>query len=328
MNNLARTGLLAIIAVAVGLAAIAPLQAEPALTKGSAIATEQRLADYLQLQGVVEATNAATVSAQVSGRVERVLVEVGDEVPAGATIVTITSVEQYQLLSQAQSQLAAAKANLLAAQQEYDRVERLVTQNLLPKAEEDRVKAALDTAKAQQKSAAAAVARAQEQLSYTEIKAPYGGLVSERLVEPGELVQPGTPLLSGFDPEQLRIHVDIPATYASAAAEYQWARVAGVEPVDFQVFPTAHQQSGTQRIRLNLPANTGFLPGQWQSVQVQVAEHQGIVVPAKALYRQGEMTLVKLADGSWRAVRTGDTYGDQIEIVAGLAAGEVVQYGN
>lgn len=306
----------------------APLHATPAPTKGSAIAHQQVLADYLQLQGVIEATNAATVSAQTSGRVERVLVEVGDQVAAGATIVTITSVDQYQALSQAQSQWAAATANLLAAEQDYERVMQLVAQDLLPNAEGDRVKAALDNAQAQEKNAAAAVARAQEQLSYTEVKAPYGGIVSERLVEPGELVQPGTPLMSGFDPAQLRIHVDIPASYASAAADYQWARVAGIEPSGFLVFPTAHQQSGTQRIRLSLPADTDFLPGQWQTVQVQVAEHEGIVVPAAALYRQGEMNLVKLADGNWRAVRIGGHYRDRVEIVAGLEAGEVVQYGN
>ncbi|MGQ4277569.1 efflux RND transporter periplasmic adaptor subunit [Pseudidiomarina sp. E22-M8] len=323
MKTLLRTWVLTSFAMVTLLGGIAPLHALQ-----NATATQQQLADYLQLQGVVEATNAATVSAQVSGRVERVLVEVGDQVAAGATIVTITSVDQYQALSQAQSQLAAAEASLLAAQQEYDRVVKLVEQRLLPNAEQDRVKANLDNAQAQQKNAAAAVTRAQEQLSYTEVKAPYGGVVSERLVEPGELVQPGTPLMSGFDPAQLRIHVDIPAGYASAAGQFAWARVAGVQPTSFMVFPTAHQQSGTQRIRLSLPEDTGFLPGQWQTVQLKVAEHQGIVVPAAALYRQGEMNLVKLADGSWRAVRIGGHYGELVEIVAGLAADEVVQYGN
>lgn len=293
----------------------------------NATAEQKSLADILQLQGVVEATNAATVSAQVSGRVERVLVEVGDEVSAGATIVTITSVDQYQALTQAESQLAAAQANLTAAQQEYDRVIRLVEQKLLPTAERDRVQANLDSAKAQQRSAQAAVARAQEQLSYTEVKAPYGGVVSARLVEPGELVQPGTPLMSGFDPAELRIHVDLPARYAGAAQHYAWARVAGIAPDAFRVFPTADQQTGTQRLRLNLPADTNFLPGQWQTVEVQVGEHQGVVIPFAAVYRQGELTMVKLADGNWRAVRLGGRYGDDVEVVSGLAANEVVHYG-
>ncbi len=318
-----RQGVIGVLALAVSGLYLLPFASSAATIK----AEQKSLADLVQLQGVVEATNAATVSAQVSGRVERVLVEVGDKVPAGATIVTITSVDQYQALTQAESQLAAAEANLTAAQQEYDRVIRLVEQKLVPVAERDRVQANLDSAKAQQRSAKAAVARAQEQLSYTEVKAPYGGVVSARLVEPGELVQPGTPLMSGFDPAELRIHVDLPAPYAAAAQRFAWARVAGIEPSQFLVFPTADQQTGTQRLRLNLPADTGFLPGQWQTVSVKVGEHAGVVVPAAAVYRQGELTMVKLADDSWRAVRLGARYGADVEVVSGLDAGEVVSYG-
>ncbi|RUO63692.1 efflux RND transporter periplasmic adaptor subunit [Pseudidiomarina insulisalsae] len=289
---------------------------------------EKLLSDYLKLQGVVEATNAATVSAQVSGRVEQVRVDVGDQVAAGTTIITITSEEQYQALMQAESQLAAANANLIAAEQEFKRVSRLVEQRLLPGAELDRVQAQLDSAKAQQRSAAATVARAQEQLSYTEVKAPYSGVVSARLVEPGELVQPGTPLMSGFDPAQLRIHVDLPADDGRATAQFQWARVGEIEPTAFQLFPTVDQQSSTQRLRLALPAGTDLLPGQWQTVTVKVGEHLGVVIPQAAVYHQGELALVKMANGEWRAVRLGAQYDGEVEVVSGLAANEVVSYGN
>ncbi|RUO72217.1 efflux RND transporter periplasmic adaptor subunit [Pseudidiomarina sediminum] len=304
------------------------LLAAPSYANDTAVAKQQLLPDYLQLQGVVEATNAATVSAQVSGRVERVWVDVGDEVPAGATIVTLTSVEQYQLVRQAEAQVAASDAGLLAAQQEFDRVQRLVTQKLVPEAELDRAQAALDSAKAQQRSATAALARAQEQLSYTEVKAPYAGVVSARWVEPGELVQPGTPLMSGFDPAELRIHVDVPATYAAAIATFANATVAGVTPAQLRVFPTVEQRTGTQRVRLYLPADTGLVPGQWQAVTLQVGEHLGVVIPPAAVTQQGELTLVKLAEGSWRAVRLGAQGDDWVEVVSGLQVDEVVTYGN
>lgn len=294
---------------------------------GQVRAERRTLDNYIQLQGVVEATNAATVSAQVSGRVERVLVEVGDKVSTGATIVTLTSNDQYQVLMQAESHLTAANAALTAAQQEYERVTRLVGQKLLATAERDRVQANLNSTKAQQRSAKAAVERAQEQLSYTEVKAPYGGLVSARLVEPGEMVQPGTPLMSGFNPEELRIHVDLPANYADGVNRYSWARVNGIQPTEFLLFPTVDQKAGTRRLRLNLPPETGFLPGQWQTVKVKVGEHHGVVVPFAAVYRQGELTLIKMSDGTWRAVRLGARYGDDVEVVSGLAAGEEVSYG-
>lgn len=288
--------------------------------------TASSLGNYMQLQGLVESSNSATVSAQVSGRVEKVLVDVGDQVAAGATILTITSVEQYQMLTQAQAQLAAANATLVAEQQEFDRISRLVERELVSVAERDRAKARLDNATAQRRSAAAAVERAQEQLSYTEVKAPYGGVVSERLVEPGELVQPGTPLLSGFDPTQLRIHVDLPARYAQAANRFNWAQVNGIQPESLQVFPTVHSQSGTVRMRLVLPANSDFMPGQWQPVQVKVGEHEGLQVPRQAIHQQGELTLVRMSDNSWRAVRVGAASHEMVEIVSGLKAGEVIHY--
>ena len=262
----------------------------------------------------------------MSGRVEKVLVDVGDNVPAGATLVTITSVEQYQMLTQAQAQVAAAKATLVAEQQEFDRVTSLVERELLPAAERDRAKARLDNAKAQLRSAEAAVERAEEQLSYTEVKAPYGGIVSERLVEPGELVQPGTPLLSGFDPTELRLHVDLPARYAQPATTYQWARVNGLEPTAQQVFPTVHSQSSTVRMRLILPHDSSFMPGQWQPVLVKVGEHEGVQVPTAAIYNQGELTMVRMQDNSWRAVRLGLSEDGLVEVVSGLKAGEVISY--
>lgn len=297
----------------------------------SAVAAEYQvqpttISEYLRLQGLVESTNSATVSAQVSGRVEKVLVDVGDNVPAGATLVTITSVEQYQMLTQAQAQVAAAKATLVAEQQEFDRVTSLVERELLPAAERDRAKARLDNAKAQLRSAEAAVERAEEQLSYTEVRAPYGGIVSERLVEPGELVQPGTPLLSGFDPTELRLHVDLPARYAQPATTYQWARVNGLEPTAQQVFPTVHSQSSTVRMRLILPHDSSFMPGQWQPVLVKVGEHEGVQVPIAAIYNQGELTMVRMQDNSWRAVRLGLSEDGLVEVVSGLKAGEVISY--
>ncbi|WP_417686350.1 efflux RND transporter periplasmic adaptor subunit [Pseudidiomarina gelatinasegens] len=287
---------------------------------------QSTIAEYLRLQGLVESTNSATVSAQVSGRVERVLVDVGDEVSAGATLLTITSVEQYQMLTQAQAQVAAAQATLVAEQQEYDRIISLVERDLVPVAERDRAKARLDNAKAQRRSAEAAVERAEEQLSYTEVKAPYAGIVSARMVEPGELVQPGTPLLSGFDPSELRLHVDLPASYAQAAKDYQWARINGLTPTSQQVFPTVHSQSSTVRMRLILPHDSGLMPGQWQPVLVKVGEHQGVQVPLAAVYHQGELTMVRMKDNSWRAVRLGLEQDGHIEIVSGLQAGEVISY--
>lgn len=285
---------------------------------------------FVRLQGIVEATNAATVSAQTSGRVEQVLVDIGDVVEPGATIVNITSTEQYQAVAQALAQESAAQATLVAAQREYDRISSIVADGLLPKAELDRVEAALQNAQSQVKATQAAVTRAREQLSYSSVKAPYGGVVSERLVEPGEAVQPGTPLMSGFDPTTLRIHVDVPMTLARAVGRFASARIqtqdGWIEPTQFKLFPTVDAASASVRLRLTLPADLQLLPGQWLGVSVKTGEYEGLSVPAEAITQQGELTLVKLASGDWRAVRVADAYDGRVEILSGLSAGEVISY--
>ncbi|EKE76132.1 efflux RND transporter periplasmic adaptor subunit [Gallaecimonas xiamenensis] len=297
------------------------LLAWPALAAPLTLKT-QTLADTLALEGLVEASNSATVSAQTSGRVAQVLVDVGDQVPAGAVILRIHALEQSQALDRAKASLAASQAALTQARQEWQRVSSLVAQKLLPQAELDKARASLDSASAGAKAAKAAVATADEQLAYTEIKAPYSGVVSARLVEPGELVLPGTPLMSGFDPASLRLHLDLPASLASAARQYQWARVAGQAPDKLLFFPTADGQSGTVRLRLQLGPAFAAMPGQWLKVVVKVGEHQGLLVPKRLVKRQGELQLVRMAGGSWRAVRLGAALGDQLEVLSGLGAGE------
>ncbi|WP_115718180.1 efflux RND transporter periplasmic adaptor subunit [Gallaecimonas mangrovi] len=299
------------------------LLALPALADSFTV-TSQPLPDMLQLQGLVEASNSATVSAQTSGRVAEVLVDVGDKVAAGTVIVRINSLEQSQALDRALASQAAAKATATQALQDWQRTQSLIAKKLVAKSELDKAKAALDNAQAALKSATAAVATAKEQLSYTAIRAPYSGVVSARLVEPGELVQPGTPLMSGFDPATLRLHVDLPSALADKARHYQWARVADIVPLKLIFYPVADSQTATVRLRMQLPEHTALLPGQWQQVLVQVGEHQGIVIPRHYVQKQGELTLVKMQGGSWRAVRLGLMQGQQVEVLSGLAAGEVI----
>src|SRR5690606_10860058 len=109
------------------------------------------------------------------------------------------------------------------------------------------------------------------------VKAPFGGVVSERHIELGEAVAPGTPLMSGFDPEQLRVVVGIPQDIADKVREsatvqvqYQGALLA---PEKVLVYPAAHPVSGSVKARLNLPEGShGLRPGQWVKVAVTLGD--------------------------------------------------------
>ena len=283
--------------------------------------------------GHVEAVRQATVSAETKGRIEDVYVDIGDKVSAGTVILTMTSTEQREGLNQAEATLAEAEANLVAVSAEHERIKDLYSRQFASKADYDRVTAQLNAAKARVASATAAIKTAREQLSYTEIKAPYSGIVSARHIEPGEAVQPGTLLLSGYDPNAYRVHVDLPQHLATKVRDIEKARIltesgGSIVPARLILFPTADEATSTIRARLELPAREDSLyPGQFVKVAFEVGSVERLLVPQRAVMHRSEVTaLYVVADGEpqLRQVRIGDVVGEQIEVLAGLVAGEQV----
>ncbi len=291
------------------------------------------------LEGRVEAISQATVSAQTSGLVDQVLVDVGDRVPAGTVILKLVGIDQKEGLNQAKAALNEAQVNRKAEAQQYERVKSLYEKKLLSKASYDSAIASYNSAKARVASAEAALNRAQQQVSYTEIKAAYGGVVSGRHVEVGEAVQPGMPLMSGFDPDRLRVFVDLPQSIAAIVKNKPVIRVVlnnetTVLPVKTTFFPIADAGTGTVRMRLELPqAQQDVYPGQLVKVAVQVGEKERMLVPASSIVYRSEVAGVYVLNPEagdvpvqpqLRQVRVGNRFADKVEVLAGLIAEEVI----
>lgn len=315
-----------------------------AVELASAPVKKQQLPLERWFDGKVQAVHESTVSSETTGRVQEILFDVGDSVPAGAVILKLVSTEQQQGYNQAVAALTEARANLDVQSREFDRIQAIYQRQLVAKAEYDRANGNLSTARARVASAEAAVKGANERLSYTEVKAPYGGVVYARHVELGEAVQPGMPLMSGFDPAALRVEVDLPQAVADSVAHFKQngvqrlARVLSdggetIVPDKLLLFPQADPASGTVRLRLELPQQlTGLRPGQFAKVAVVVGEAERLLVPAASVVHRSEVTAVYVMTSSGpqlRQVRLGNHFGDStsgenIEVLAGLAEGEQV----
>lgn len=283
--------------------------------------------------GTVEAVHHSTVSAETSGRVQEILFEVGDEVPAGAVVLKLVSTEQRQAFLDAEASLAEARSNLEVEASNYQRVREIYARQLISKADFDRASASHETARARVARAEAALETAGERLSYTEVKAPYGGVVSARLVELGEAVQPGTPLMSGFDPRSMRVETDLPQSVAARVREHRRARVAVadaefVEPERITLFPVADPATSTVHVRLDLPQDaTGLYPGQFTRVGFTIGERPRLLVDARSVVYRSEVTAVYVLTDSGpqlRQVRLGNRFGGEIEVLAGLEQGDTV----
>lgn len=293
---------------------------------------EQRVFD-----ATAEAVNQATVSAQVSGRIVGIYFDVHDYVPRDKVIIRFKDTEQRAQLEAAQAALREARARFNEAQVEYARVEKIYQRKLVAKSALDSAKANLQAAKARADSAQAGAQRAEEQLAYTEVHAPYAGIVVKRLVEVGESVTVGQPLMTGLSLEQLRLTAALPQRVVAHLQRERGVTVLMPDgsplPVagpQLTVFPFADPATHTVRIRVQLPPGTeGIYPGMLVKVEVPAADRRELLIPRSAVVRRSELTAAYVVadDGTvtLRQIRLGAAGpDDQVEVLAGLQENERV----
>ncbi len=256
------------------------------------------------VDGTIEAVNQATVSAQTAGRITEILYDVNDVVPAGAVIIRLKGSEQRAGLQGAQAALTEAKARNAEAATTYERISELFQRHVVSKAQLDQATANRDAAAARLTSAEAGIATAREGVGYTEIRAPYGGVVTKRFVEVGESVSPGTPLMSGLSLRDLRVNINVPQGIVMQVRRLKRAAVyvgnQRVEATKITIFPEAATPSSTFRARLELPPDAiDLAPGMYVKVGLVVGEEDRLLIPASAVVERSEITGVYVLDTAW-----------------------------
>ena len=296
---------------------------------------------YQSIQGgyateaTVEAVKQSTLAAQVSGRVAAVNFDAGDTVKAGTVVVRLSAQELTSAVAGSQAQVAQAKANLDNARANYQRQQQLFKQKFISQAALDRATSEFQAAEAAARAARATVGQSSAMQGYTVITAPFSGIVSARHVEVGETVSPGTPLMTGFDPRDMRVIANIPQNKLdevkkapSVAVEIpshnKWIQATGIT-----ILPSADATTHTIKVRINLPRNLdGIIPGMFARAHFSVGSVRTISIPASAVMRRSEITavyVVKNNEVSLRQVRLGMTDArGQVSVLAGLAPGDVI----
>jgi RND family efflux transporter MFP subunit len=312
-------------------AAVAPVKPGPAA--GALDVAARDLPQTVAVEGTIEAVRQTTLGAQVAGRIVELGVKAGDSVRAGQVLARIDARTADAAVAASRSQIAEAEANLANAQRVHERNRALLAQKFVSQAAVDQSDATYKAAQAQLAAVRANAGSASAAQSFTVIVAPYAGVVGATHAELGDMATQGRPLLTLFDPRELRAVAAVPqATLAKVKLDGS-ARVdvpalgRTLTPLRATVIPLADSRSHTTRVRLDLPPAEGLLPGQFVRVRFATGTARMIAVPETALLRRGEVTAVYVLDSADRAqlrqVRTGERVGDgDVEILAGLAGGE------
>ena len=296
----------------------------------------RQVAQTYSAEGLVEATRQSTVSAQIAGRVKEVNFDVGDRVSRGQVILRIDEREAVQAQAASQAQVLQAQANVQIAKSTFDRSKQLLAQKFISQAALDKAQADYKVALAQAAASEAGAGQASLAHGYTAVVAPYSGVVSARMVELGEMVMPGKPLMTGFDPAEMRVVVSVPQykmTDIGVAPEAmvevpslnRWIKAAST-----RVQPIADVRTHSTQVRVYLPANeAGLYPGMFVRAHFVVGKVKKLVVPASAVLRRSEVVAAFVVDAkgaaSLRQIRVSEAAAEGfVEVLSGLKEGEKV----
>ncbi len=298
-----------------------------------AIAVEERVVPvYEGVPATVEAKEATMISSRLLARIEQVLVRAGDSVQEGQLLVQLESDDLATRVSQAQANVESATARLTEARLSLQRAEDLSARGLLARADLDRARANHDALLASLTSAEQSLVEASTALRYASIRAPIAGRIVDRLAEPGDTVQAGTPLLALYNPLSLRVEAHVREALALALEPGQVLtvsipsldseRVAVIE----ELVPAGNPGSRSLLVKCRLEHGSSLLPGMYARLEVPAGATSALLVPADRVAHVGQLDLVWVATEGGiqrRYVRTGKPHAEGLlEILSGLSAGD------
>jgi RND family efflux transporter MFP subunit len=292
------------------------------------------------LSGRLTAERQATVRAEAAGTLQRVEAEPGQRVREGQVLARIEdSAVRDQLLS-ARSSVTSQRSALEVARRDVERMSTLVEAGAAARSELEAAALQAKAAEAQLAEAEARLALANEAAADTTVRAPISGVVSDRPVNAGDVVQVGTILFTIVDPSSMRLEAAIPAGELSQVdtGDVVKFEVTGYPDREFEgrisrIFPIADPATGQVRLIATLPNTDGQLVGGlFARGRISVAHATGPIAPAAALTEKDGATSVTLVrDGTVRHLPVDvvlrDPLTEQVVLVSGVRAGDAVLLG-
>ncbi|EAX48526.1 efflux transporter, RND family, MFP subunit [Thermosinus carboxydivorans Nor1] len=308
---------------------------------------EEAVEDFYETAGTVRARATGSIASKVTGTVVTVHFRQGEPVRAGQLLVTIAADEMAKKVAAAEAAYqeavkaqAASAENRRLADITYRRYAQLVQDGAISRQDFDRVAAQkkvadfdYERAQAAAVRAAAALEEAKVYQGFTRVTAPFDGIAREKKVEEGSTVVPGTQLAVIEDAAEFEVDAGVDERYASfvhpGMKVFVTVPAAGrqLDGTVKEVVPAVDVKSRNFLVRVSVPGE-GLKSGLYAKVRLAVGDRKTYLVPRTAVVEKGQLTGVYVVGNDnvirYRLVKTGKDYGQQVEILTGLAAGDQV----
>ncbi len=298
-------------------------------------------AEYMEASGTVKARTVSVLASKVMGAVRSVNVREGQRVRSGEVLLTIDDSDLIAKVRQAEAArsgarkgLEAAKANLDMTALTYERYRKLYEGKAISGQEFDQVKTRRKAAEAGYgqaeegvRQAEAGLREAEAYLGYTKIKAPFSGIVTAKMIDAGSMASPGMPLLKVEDTSGFLLEVNASERYSSRLHPGMTVDVA-VDTIPgalkgriTEVVPAIDPQTRTFLVKIALNGR-GLKTGLFARARAAVGKRTVLAAPMASVVSKGGLTGVYTVDDkgviTYRLVRLGDVFGNDVEILSGL----------
>lgn len=288
---------------------------------------------FIQVSGQIEASETAQISTRVMGFINQINVKVGDKVEKGKLLATISNGDILAKRAQAIAMVSEAEAALVDAKKDFERFTDLYKQQSASEKELENATLHYNSVKAKAEAAKQMQNEAEAMLKYTNLTAPFAGVITQKYMDVGSIANPGMPILviEQNDKYQVRASVsekDIAQLNAgSTVGVVVKATGKKLNGTLAEVSPSSAASGGQYLIKVNIPQkeNSGLYAGMYVNVKIPVSANQQVsatLVPVSAIVHMDQLTGLYTVSESQTAllrwVRLGRTQGDQVEVLSGL----------
>ncbi len=292
------------------------------------------------ISGTLEPERAAVLRAQVPGSVLQTYADQGQAVNAGTVLARIDATGIQDAYTSARAGQISARNSADVAAKDLARNQKLLAAGAIAERDIDQSRRASIAAQAALEDANSRLASAEKAYRSTTVTAPFSGVVSERPVSPGDVVQPGTALFTVVDPSSMRLEASVPAEQLSAIrigvpVNFTVSGYPGREFVGriTRINPTADPTTRQVRIYVSIPnAGRALVGGLFANGRMSSATKMGLVVPESAVDVRGTApSVMRIRQGKVEKVPVQigltDKSSETIEVLSGLQAGDTLLLG-